>query len=90
MGLGLTSRKNLCIHPEVRVEHSWVGSGSSGAFRVAPCIFLVTNSQSGPPRSLKRRRARLLTRGVVTSRALWRARRVVRTQDQSSSAIGMK
>lgn len=76
IGLGLTSRKNLCIHPEVRT-----------GTRMDPCPCVITGSASRFPR---RRRVKLSMRDAATSPTLRCAREAVRTLDQWSSVTGMR
>ena len=80
LGLGLTSRKNLCIHPEVRVGHGYTLS-------LFPFFCVIVGSPSRFPR---RRRVKSSMRGVVTSPTLWHARKAVRTLDQWSFVTGTR
>lgn len=80
IGLGLTSRKNLCIHPEVRIGHRRTLSRH-------PFFCVMAGFPSRFPR---RRRGKLSTRGVVTSPTLRHARKAVQTLDRWSFVTGTR
>lgn len=75
-GIGLTSRKNLCIHPEVSANTTTV------ALRDHPELSL--------PRSPKRRRARWWMPAAETSQTPLLVRKAARTPVPSSCAIGTR
>lgn len=90
-GIGVTSRKNLCIHPEVS-SVTLTRSFFSVNGRTLRSLKLVGGSCSAHPvsRFQRKRRARLLMPGVVTSQTLLCAPRVARTQVLSNCATGMR
>ena len=90
-GIGVTSRKNLCIHPEVS-SVTLTRSFFSVNGRTLRSLKLVGGSCSAHPvsRFQRKRRARLLMPGVVTSQSLLCAPRVARTQVLSNFVIGTR